>query len=445
MRTAMCLAFVMAAAAGSAQAAGATPPAGPAEPAWPSPDWPAAAPAEVGLDAALLHQARDYALEGDGSGIILRHGRAVLRWGDPRALYDLKSSTKGIGVTALGLAMADGKVRSLDQPARTFHPTFGVPPEGNAATGWPERITLLHLATQTAGFAKPGGYTELLFQPGTKWSYSDGGPNWLAECLTLAYKKDVADLLFERVFEPIGIRRSDLVWRRNSYRPHEIDGLPRREFGSGISANVEAMSRIGYLYLRGGRWRDRQLLPREFVEMVRVVPEFVRGLPVLAPEQYGQASNHYGLLWWNNADGTLPDVPRDAYWTWGLYDSLTVVMPSLDLVIARAGKSLKRAAGGEHYGVLRPFLGAICRAATATAAAGPPCPPSPVIKQMAWAPPETIVRAARGSDNWPLTWGDDDALYGAYGDGRGFDPPVPQKLSMGLVRITGGPADFRGE
>jgi CubicO group peptidase (beta-lactamase class C family) len=53
-------------------------------------------------------------------------------------------------------------------------------------------ITILHLATQTAGFDKPGGYTPLLFRPGTEWSYSDGGPNWLAECITLAYGRDMS-------------------------------------------------------------------------------------------------------------------------------------------------------------------------------------------------------------------------------------------------------------
>lgn len=34
--------------------------------------------------------------------------------------------------------------------------------------------------------------------------------------------------------------------------------------------------------------------------------------------------------------------------------------------------------------------------------------PSPVIKEIVWAPPETIVRRAKGSDNWPMTWADDD-------------------------------------
>ena len=48
------------------------------------------------------------------------------------------------------------------------------------------------------------------------------------------------------------------------------------------------------------------------------------------------------------------------------------------------------------------------------------------------------------SDNWPLTWGDDDLIYTAYGDGTGFDPKVPEKLSLGFARIEGGPSDPKG-
>jgi hypothetical protein len=83
-------------------------------------------------------------------------------------------------------------------------------------------------------------------------------------------------------------------------------------------------------------------------------------------------------------------------------------------------------------------------ASVAIAAAKPPCPPSPIIKGIEWAPREAIVRLARGSDNWPATWADDDALYTAYGDGRGFQPFAPRKLSLGLAKVLGAPPDLRG-
>ncbi len=51
---------------------------------------------------------------------------------------------------------------------------------------------------------------------------------------------------------------------------------------------------------------------------------------------------------------------------------------------------------------------------------------------------------AQDSDNWPITWADDDSLYTAYGDGYGFEPKIPDKLSLGFAKVLGGPANFRG-
>jgi CubicO group peptidase (beta-lactamase class C family) len=329
---------------------------------FPGAQWATATPAEVGLDEVKLLEARDYALTGGGAGCIVRGGRRVFSWGDLKQRFDLKSTTKSFGAAALGLAIADGKLR-LEDKACSHHLAFGTPPAENAQTGWLKDITIRHLASQTAGFDKPGGYAPLLFQPGTEWAYSDGGPNWLAECITLAYHRDLDELMFERVFNPLGIRRSDLGWRGNAYRPDLIEGIKRREFGSGISANVDAMARFGLLWLRGGEWNGQRILAREFVDQVRTTPTELRGLPVRKPDEYGRASNHYGLLWWNNADGTLPGVPRDTYWTWGLYDSLIVVMPALDIAVARAGQGWKRTPGADHYEVLKPFLRPIVAAA----------------------------------------------------------------------------------
>jgi hypothetical protein len=75
----------------------------------------------------------------------------------------------------------------------------------------------------------------------------------------------------------------------------------------------------------------------------------------------------------------------------------------------------------------------------------PPYPPSPVIKSIDWAARETIVRHAPGGDNWPVTWGLDDAIYTTWGDGRGFEPFVERKLSCGFARVVGEPDRFRGE
>src|SRR5262249_46040267 len=48
------------------------------------------------------------------------------------------------------------------------------------------------------------------------------------------------------------------------------------------------------------------------------------------------------------------------------------------------------------------------------------------------------------SDNWPITWADDDSQYTSYGDGSGFPPYTEKKLSMGFARVDGPPNAFHG-
>jgi CubicO group peptidase (beta-lactamase class C family) len=104
------------------------------EPPWPMPGWPTARPSDLGVNETRLEQARDYARTGGGSGMIVVRGKVVMTWGDQKAMYDLKSTTKSIGITALGLAIKDGKMRLADKALR-HHPNLGVPPESNRQTG----------------------------------------------------------------------------------------------------------------------------------------------------------------------------------------------------------------------------------------------------------------------------------------------------------------------
>jgi CubicO group peptidase (beta-lactamase class C family) len=316
-------------------------------------EWPTASPGEVGMDGSILAEARDYALSGGGSGYIIRQGKLVMSWGSGTQRYDVKSATKSIGVTALGLAGQDGLL-DLDDLAQDCLPDLGIPPESNLGTGWLDDITILNLATHTAGFDKPGGYSALLFTPGTRWSYSDGGPNWLADCLTVAYDQDLNDLLFEHVFTPIGISSTDLTWRSNAYREDTIAGIKRRELGAGISANVDALARIGYLYLNQGNWNGQQLVPESFISSATTAVPEIAGLPVDGAGEYPNASNHYGLLWWTNTDGSMANVPQDAYWAWGLGENLIVVIPSLEIVASRTGSNL--GSKGAVYENIRPFI-----------------------------------------------------------------------------------------
>lgn len=331
-------------------------------PVFPTTDWTAATPAEMNMDAAKLDQARDFALTGGGSGFVTRHGRVVYTWGDTALRYDLKSTTKSIGGMALGLAIDEGRVQLADL-AQTHLPTIGVPPDANTATGWLSSITILQLATHTAGFDKPGDYVDLIAQPGTTWFYSDASLNWLADVLTQVYAQDLNTLLFARAWTTMGITDADLVWRDNAFRDDMLNGIKSREFASGIIANVDAMARIGYLFLRRGDWNGQRLLSESFIDTVQTPRPEAATTTIADPVNYPGATTNYGVLWWTNAEGLMADVPRDAYWAWGLGDSLIVVIPSLDIVVARAGNvpetppvPVWRPDWNGDYSVLAPFL-----------------------------------------------------------------------------------------
>jgi CubicO group peptidase (beta-lactamase class C family) len=96
---------------------------------------------------------------------------------------------------------------------------------------------------------------------------------------------------------------------------------------------------VGLLFLREGMWNGERILSSEFVEQVHTPPTQNSGLaqpPAEAP-RYPNAPHDYGVLWWTNTSHQMANVPADTYWAWGLGESLIVVIPSLDLVIARNG------------------------------------------------------------------------------------------------------------
>ena len=77
-----------------------------------------------------------------------------------------------------------------------------------------------------------------------------------------------------------------------------------------------------------------------------------------------------------------------------------------------------------------------------------PYPQSKKITNCRWDPAGKIRRFAGGgiirdgSDNWPITWADDNHLYTAYGDGNGFAPYTANKLGMGFAKIAGSAENF---
>jgi CubicO group peptidase (beta-lactamase class C family) len=306
------------------------------------------------VDYSLLNKATALGSRKGGSGTIRFDGTPIAAWGDQYQRYELKSATKTIGALLLGVAIKR-KGMSLDDLARHYLPTLGIPPAENDAKGWPKLITIQDLATHVAGFDKKGGFEKLLFRPQSKWSYSDCGANWLADVLTVRFGADLRSVLRTRLLQSIGAD-GGVSWRLNRYRPQRINGIVRREFGSGISASVDALARIGQLLLDGGRG----LIDQSFIEAMSTPKPTVAAVSQTGTTVHAGANHHYGLLCWNNGDGAMADVPRDAYWSWGLGDSFMLVVPSKRLVVARLGPTWEPDWG--DLAAIQPFFASVCAA-----------------------------------------------------------------------------------
>ncbi len=261
--------------------------------------WVEATPADVGMNVTKLAEARDYstarvALD-EEAGYIIRNGKLVYQWGDATKPFEMKSTTKSMGGLALLLALDEGKITMGDNVAQKLPSgIFGTDPAVTvdaSVTGSLSQITVGQLATHTSGLSKSDDAPRTLdFNPGTKWSYSDQGLNWLADVLTTSYAQDLNTLMFNRVFTKLGITPADLVWRPNAFRKVptttiNVNGtaVERRELASGINADVNAMARVGLLMLRKGVWGNESLLSNSVVATATTPPASVAPLQIADP------------------------------------------------------------------------------------------------------------------------------------------------------------------
>jgi hypothetical protein len=228
--------------------------------------------------------------------------------------------------------------------------------------------------------------------------------------------------------EPLGVPNAE--WSCGYGKTVMVDGLPLVADWGGGAYSPNAVARVGRLLLRQGNWNGKQILPSAIVKMATT---------------NAHVPNASGLGWWVNCapdeSKRWPTVPDDAFSGAGAGHQFLLVVPSLNLIVVRNGSLLDAKADFnvalDTY-LVRPLIQAFAAPVTA------PYPPSPVIQKLTFAPVGTIVRQASDSDCWPLTWGDKDHLYTAYGDGYGFDPKVPEKLSLGLAQVSGSSSRFRG-
>ena len=283
----------------------------------------------------------------------------------------------------------------------------------------------------------------LLANPGQQYQYSNPGIAMLNYAVSAALqageKGDIRTYLRDRIYGPIGIEESE--YNLGYGKSYSVDSLSLVGGWGGGNFSANAVARIGRLMLRRGNWQGQQLIDTAWIEEALRFEASNNKSYQWQKENTDNPFLSTTLGWYNNHDGIWKYLPRDAFAGAGAQNQLLLVIPSLDLIVVRFGAQLDTAQKkiSPEVAAVEWLFNPVMEAFEAA-----PYPGSELIRGLEFAPADEVIRLAQGSDNWPATWGDDDQLYTAYGDGRGFLPYEEIKLSLGLARVSGFPPDIQG-
>lgn len=316
----------------TAPAAAAQSPETGAAPAQIQDGWRTAAPAEVGMDPARLEELTRSLRRGEHGNVhtvlIEKDGRLVYEeyftgqdetWDSSlgtvtfgrASLHDLRSVSKSVVSTLIGIAIGGGKIPSVEARLRDLLPECAALLDGEKA-----EIRLRHVLSMSAGLewdewshpyshqqndwqqltraADPVAFIldrELVHEPGSTHTYSGGLTHLLAVILERATGEQFDDYARRVLFEPLGIH--DVVWRGRT------GGIPAAD--SGLRLRARDIAKIGSVFLNGGRWNDQQIVSAAWVAEApigRVTPTTFEPRPDFALEV------GYGYQWWSTRYAT---------------------------------------------------------------------------------------------------------------------------------------------
>ena len=240
------------------------------------------------------------------------------------------SVAKSIVSVLTGAAIADGYIKSVDQKVSDFIPEF--------RNGKNAALTIRHLLTMSAGFNWDERYSSLFSKttkayygcdlpqmmfrlkvqdvPGKIFNYQSSNQIVLAYLLRKACGKSISEYAAERLWIPLGAEKHAL-WSLD----HE-NGLEKAYCC--FNATARDFSRIGMLYLNGGRWNGQQIIPEDYVKESLT--------PASLTDEKGMPVYCYGFSWWLSSVGGHP-----FFYARGILGQYIIGVPDMKLVIVRLG------------------------------------------------------------------------------------------------------------
>lgn len=269
-----------------------------------------------------------------------------------RTLWTSRSVGKSVVSILVGIAIREGRIRSIDDPIVGYLPEL-------ARTGWQD-VTLRQLITHTSGIAWNENYADphsdfatltacearaepypcvmrlvssrprrAGVAPGELWSYNTGGAWLVGRVLEAATGMPIAQYLETRLWRRMPMER-DGVWQ--ALVPGRID-----MGGHGFNATLRDWARFGDFVQRGGRLPDgTALLPEGWIALSTTWTRARGSVTPATPE--GQ----YGFQWWYNPGRAEPGDPEgvlavahDSFWALGIYGQAIAIDPVEHVVMVQ--------------------------------------------------------------------------------------------------------------
>lgn len=295
---------------------------------------------------------------GPATGLIIYKGFVVGQWGDPARVDLTFSVAKSFLSTTAGLAVEAGLIRSeKDLVYPYMAPIYPYDPFRmtiNKADHLEEedvfelfdtphnrKISWDHLLRQTSDWegslwGKPDwgdrpaeGVKQKRSrdqrEPGSSYEYNDTRVNVLALALLNVWRKPLPQVLKEKIMDPIG---ASPTWRWTGYENSFVvlDGQIVQSvsggshWGGGMMLSAWDQARFGYLTLRNGNWKGKQLIPASWIALSKT--------PTTVQPDYGFMNYYLNL-----EQKQIPAAPKSAFLHLGAGSNIIYVDPENDLLV----------------------------------------------------------------------------------------------------------------
>ncbi|MFM2096269.1 MAG: D-aminopeptidase [Planctomycetota bacterium] len=286
---------------------------------------PRSSPEAQGISSkAILEfvQAADQQIAVMNSVMLVRHGHVVAEgwWApyDSASRHELYSLSKSFTSTAVGMAIAEGKLSLDDEVLKFFPDSAPAEPSRNLKSMRVRDLLSMSTGHQTEPRLPAGEPTwvktflahEVPHKPGAHFMYNTPATYMLSAIVQKQTGETVLEYLRPRLFDPLGI--DDPTWGKCP------GGITLG--GYGLNVRTEDIAKFGQLYLQQGMWYGKPLLTPAWVAMA-------------TGKQTSNGSNPqsdwdqgYGFQFWRSRN--------ECYRGDGAFGQYCIVMPKQDAVLA---------------------------------------------------------------------------------------------------------------